>query len=188
MSDEARVIDAVREALEVDRHFFSNKAKPERERWIVREFLSMLGIPFADDELISPPEADEVDVVFRDARFQVKEIYDPRVHRSDEIKENLRRANTANRVQDLYGKVTALDINHIDVFPLILEAASAVKYIPSRAHTDLLFYVTRTDATLTQQAQPPEKLRVWRSASCLFGLKPIILAAHATAPQFLKDR
>lgn len=190
MEEERKIIEVVRRAREEALRFFSNdeEAQAERERWVVREFLSTFGIIFNDDELISPPQADEVDVAFRDARFQVKEIYDPRERRYAELKEDLRRAETATQLKDLYGEVEARDNRYVDVLPLIEKFASDPKYTPSRARTDLLCYVTRTDATIQQPAQVPPALQQWRSVSCLFGSKPMILATQADAPSFLKVR
>ncbi len=188
MEEEKKIIEAERRVLEQTLRFFSNdvEAQAERERWVVGEFLSKLGITFSYDELISPPQADEVDVAFRDARFQVKEIYDPRERRYAELKEDLRRAETAKKLHDLYGKVETRDNRYVDVLPIIEKFASDPKYTPSWASTDLLCYVTRTDATIEKPAQVSRALQHWRSVSCLFGSKPIILATQVNAPSFLK--
>ena len=186
MTDDREIIEAVRVAREKQVRFFSIASKPERERWIVREFLSKLAIIFGEEELISPPEADAVDVLFREASFQTKEIYDPRELRDRELKDDLRRAESATNLQDLFAEMQLRDNRYVDVFPLIVEIASDVRYLPSRARLDLLCYVTRTDATINVPAQLPTELQSWRSVSCLFGSRPMILAAQPTAPSFLR--
>ena len=52
--------------------FLSNPMEPERDRSVCRAFLRSLGVSFNDDELISrTADQTDVDVEFRDARFQV---------------------------------------------------------------------------------------------------------------------
>lgn len=74
--DDEDVIEAERRTRREHARFFSNSAKPERERWVVREFLANLSISVSEDGLTSPSQNDDVDVIFRDAKFQVKEILD----------------------------------------------------------------------------------------------------------------
>ena len=54
--------------------FFSNQNKWEREKWVVKRLLSSLRISHDESELKQPPEREAVDVGFRGARFQVKEL------------------------------------------------------------------------------------------------------------------
>ena len=50
--------------------FFSEDPRTEREKAPVREFLRYLGVGFAEGELVVPLKHDDVDVRFREARFQ----------------------------------------------------------------------------------------------------------------------
>ena len=68
--------------VEEDIHFFSSDCKSVREVWVVKHFLSQLQIEFSDDE-INPSSDEPADVVYCDARFQVKEIMDKNRKRSD---------------------------------------------------------------------------------------------------------
>jgi hypothetical protein len=88
--EDREIIKSFRRAREQQVRFFSNAAaKPERERWVVHEFLKMLAIALSEDELFSPKESDDVDLVFRDANFQVKELPEPDCRRSSEVREGL---------------------------------------------------------------------------------------------------
>ena len=71
------------ESAKADLDFFSNRGKPERERWVVSEFLRVAGIPFHESELLSPEQESKTDVEFREARFQVKELTDPGLRRTE---------------------------------------------------------------------------------------------------------
>lgn len=72
--DSEELIEFVRRARREETRFFSNVAKSERERWVVKEFLANLSISATEDEFKSRAQNDDVNVVFRDACFQVKEI------------------------------------------------------------------------------------------------------------------
>jgi len=191
MTEEDRVlIEAVRRSREEEARFFSNK--PEMERWTVGEFLTKLGVVFRADEFLSPPENDNIDVLFRDARFQVKEIYDPAERRDDDIRKSLEVAKQAVTPGDLFPLRKAQDIVVSDLAELVLSKASSVKYPPrDRAALDLLCYVTRVRAGFNE---PPrivgQKLSGlgWRSISCLLGHHAYVLTSSPHAPDFLRER
>ena len=186
MEDEQRVIKEIRRFREEAVRFHAGTGKPERERWVVLQFLSTLGVAAAEEEMISPQEADPVDVQFRDARFQVKEIYDPTERRQAELKNDLRRAETAINIGDLFGELVARDKQYVDIYPLMVEFAADPRYVTTRVGIDLLFYVTRVDATINLPTEVPAMVKTWRSVSCLFGSRAIILAVQPGAPSFLQ--
>ncbi|MBJ7311001.1 DUF5615 family PIN-like protein [Rugamonas sp. CCM 8940] len=55
-----------RATLEEDVKYFSAESKADREKWVVREFLRILGVQFNDEE-IAPAKNDPPDVIFRGA-------------------------------------------------------------------------------------------------------------------------
>lgn len=55
--------------------YFSSKKKADREYWIVNEFLTNLNIKF-DCVEIQKGKTEPVNVIFRRANFQTKEILD----------------------------------------------------------------------------------------------------------------
>lgn len=66
--------------------FYSNKGKNERERISVEVFLSLLGINYSKVEVLSIKEQNNpVDVLYKECRFQIKEIPDD-VKRHRDIK------------------------------------------------------------------------------------------------------
>jgi Protein of unknown function (DUF1780). len=77
-------------ALKESLAFFSNKEKLSREKWVVRRLLRALHIDFAEEEMAGAEEP--VDVLFRDAKFQVKEILDEGRRRTDEFKAKTRKS------------------------------------------------------------------------------------------------
>ncbi len=185
---DAEIIEHFRRARQEEARFFSNAAKPERERWVVAEFLRTLSVPFSDDELLSPKEADDIDVVFRDANFQVKELPERNCRRSLEVHDDLKRAETATNPTELFGPLVATDIVYEDAFPSIQRFANDARYPPAaRAKLDLLVYVTHHHAVIDPKTQPSELSSLgWRSISCLFGKHAYVLVAADDTPSFLR--
>jgi hypothetical protein len=175
------------------RWFYSNKGKEERERWVVGEFLTRLAIPFGSNELHSPPQHSRVDVEFRDARFQVKEITSPNFRRNDEINDTHLRVMGAKTLADTIGPGFAYDVPPVvSSYDLVRdnarELALSEKYIDCKENLDLVFYVTRTRASIIQVHDiNPEELSSfgWRSVSYLMGKHALVLCAAVDAPSFL---
>ena len=80
--------------------YLSSELKPERERAVCRAFLRCLGIPFADEEIIAS-STEPVDVSFRDARFQIREVMEKGRRRGDEWKHKQARWNRAQSAADV---------------------------------------------------------------------------------------
>lgn len=188
--DDEEFIEGERRARREHVRFFSNAAKPERERWVVREFLSNLSISVSEDNLISPKRNDDVDIIFCDANFQVKELTDRVCRRSSEVREDLKRAEAATRAEDLLDTPTGGDIVWVEAHPRIRDQASNNQYPPrSRREIDLLFYITRRHAYADPSLQLDDLSALgWRSISCLIGKHSYVLVAASHAPSFLRDR
>jgi len=183
------LIEAVCRVRKEEKHFFSPTAKPKRERWVVREFLANLSILASEDELVSPPQDDDVDVIFDETHFQVTEITDADCRRSSEVLADLKRAESATRPEELFDIPIARDIVWVDAYPLICDEASSRLYpLKSRSKLDLLFYITRRHAFLDRSRQPNSLSSLgWRSISCLFSKHSYVLVAATHAPSFLRD-
>jgi hypothetical protein len=93
-------LEAQRKARAESVQFFRSSNKPERERWVVREFLTNLGLAF-DDAEVQSPNHDPPDVKFRDANFEIKEILSEGRRRHQEYKEGLQQALEATSPADL---------------------------------------------------------------------------------------
>lgn len=190
MSDEefiASVIKAREEAVE----FFSSARKAERERWVVNELLDNLGVPHREGEIVS--FADEPpDVLYADARFEVKEIMDPGKRRHAEYKASLEKAKRAKVAADLFDQCTPKDITYTEVCALVERHIGALRpYAPStRITLDLLFYVNLEDVrgyVGSELAAAAEFQRYgWRSVSFVAGPMGVVLYADSSAPSFLR--
>ena len=182
-------VDAIKEAI----HFISNNCKSDREVWVVRHFLSQLYIDFSNEEIHASSD-EPVDVVYCDAKFQVKEIYDKGRKRGDEYKESLRKAKTAISASDLLEHYSPQKMICDDVASIVAKQASEwqQKYGPSECmSTDLLFYFNLQDIhvvgnVLTDVDAYSSEMAAWRSVSVFLGDCAFVLHVSEKAPGFLK--
>src|SRR5919198_4450877 len=58
------------------RLLLAQRMKPQRDRAVVRALLRVLGVAFAESEIIAPVEA-PIDVRFRQAQFHLRELGEP---------------------------------------------------------------------------------------------------------------
>lgn len=77
-SDEAVYLKQLRAHIAETRSFFGPKMKPHRERSVCRAFLRCLGVAFNEPEIIASA-TEPVDIEFRTAKFQIRELLDPDV-------------------------------------------------------------------------------------------------------------
>lgn len=183
-----QIIEIIRNARAKWVHFLKNTSKPERERWIVKEFLKTLSISFLDEELVSQVEASNIDVIFRELSFQVKELTEPDCRRTSDANEDLRRAQSAKSVSELEGPLEASENITRDAYPAIQSFASDRRYpLTERSKLDLLIYVTDTGAVLNLANQPKALYELgWRSISCLYGPHAYVLVAVEDAPELIR--
>jgi len=87
--------------------FFSNKHKPDRELWVVGEFLKNLQIKFIEKEL-TPVTDDPPDVLFNDVKFEVKEIYYGKRHK--EYQDALLKCDSVKKSTELLEFYTLKDL------------------------------------------------------------------------------
>ena len=195
-SEKDEALEAMKRSWASDFHFFNNAGKDVRERWVVHEFLSRLSVTFGLDEIKSQEQSSKVDVQFRDARFQIKEIPDPGSRRSAEIKAIYHRVLAAKTIQDTIGTPFVYDVPPpVSGYELVRDKAKELaedpRYIDAKASLDLLLYVTRTRATLVKQTEINlEELSKmgWRSVSCLMGHRALVLFGRVDAFMFLRHK
>lgn len=191
MTDE-EYLEAQRKACAESVEFFRSSYKPERERYVVREFLTNLGLAFRDAEIQSPNQ-DPPDVKFRDANFEIKEILSEGRRRHDEYKEGLQKALEATSPVNLVEMYTPRDVAVFDVCAGVYVEAKKLAELKYAANTrkslDLLFYVNITDVSGLRETPFPDlgpiDALAWRSVSFLMGYRSCTLSVADGAPSFL---
>lgn len=184
-------LDAVREGLAKSVEFFSSENKPERERWVAREFVRNLNVRARESSFVSPPD-DPPDVQYRGCRFEVKEALDAGRRRHQEYRDDLARALSATDSSELLKQYTPKDISPREVGELVLSQVQAlsVKYEPRlKRSLDLLVYVNLLEHTLAGDDMPAwERFEGhgWRSVSALVGWFSLVFRAERDAPRLLR--
>ena len=176
--------------------FFSEQGRPEREKASVQEFLKYLGVQFRDDELILPPQDDDVDVRFRGARIQNVERMEPGRRRHDEVRRMAERVRPAH-------DVSALEIPRRDSVPmgtaeLVREVVRALerksKKTTNRGSLDALVYMNLSGRHLYPAPDVIEDDTTgvaqlgWRSVSVLWPPYAVVLSAQQAAPSFIRAK
>ncbi|MBA2592448.1 MAG: DUF1780 domain-containing protein [Pseudomonadota bacterium] len=186
-------LEAQRKARAESVEFFRSSKKPERERWVVHEFLANLGVAFEDSEVQSLAQ-DPPDVKFREANFEIKEILSEGRRRHQEYKVGLQKALEATSPADLVEMYTPRDVAVFDVCASVYVDAKSLaqtKYSPeARKSLDLLFYVNLTDVSGLKETPFPDLAPVealgWRPVSFLMRHRSCTLTAASDAPLFLR--
>lgn len=185
-------ISRLRESVE----HFREKNRPEREKWVVAEFLKNLGVQYSAAELSRG--SDPPDVIFRDANFEVMDVHDPgrRVH--GEYKKALKLVESAETPDDVRRAVVE-DSDPEDIRPAECgdrlrdaQRGKEKKYsAPDKARLDLLAYINLTERLLVNDQMPDPSLfgdMGWRSVSAVYCNASMVFYAAADAPQFLRKK
>ncbi|MNM50410.1 hypothetical protein D3C81_614450 [compost metagenome] len=192
MDDREFIADRVA-ALKESVMYFGNKNKFERERWVCKEFLMNLDVPFEEAD-IRTPDTDPPDVEFSSARFEVKEILDPGRKRHDEYKRELIKAQNASDPQELLTLYTPQDITPAELCDLVRTHLAGLgdDYLADSRHSmDLVFYVNLKHHML-QAGKIPDVSDLnamgWRSICALMHRTSFVLYAAEDAPYFIAER
>lgn len=197
MNSEEERLNQIRNKRNEEAYFFSSKGIKDREKWIVSKFLTRLGVLYKSTELLSEGQASKVDISFRDALFQIKEIPDQDIERTKEARQLKEYADNADSIKDIFPPLKAKDIPPItDGYELTLNKCQILsengKYPDRiRQHLDLLIYITRRRSSIIKRDRINEddfKGMGWRSISVLMGDKSNILYCHETSPEFLREK
>lgn len=195
MSEEKEFILERIESLKESIHFFSNALKPERERWVVNKLLDYIRVERNEDEVISTTD-EPIDVKFRDACFQLKEIPDEGRKRDAEYKEFLYVAERAEKTEDLFEQYTPVNLKIDDVLVIVFDRVKkwSKKYPPQvRKTLDLLFYLNLQDVYIQFVGHELPKVNIdhkyhksWRSVSVVENECAFVICANEDAPDFIK--
>jgi Putative endonuclease, protein of unknown function (DUF1780) len=164
--------------------------KPERERMVCRGFLRCLGVQFQEDEILAP-YTEPIDVAFRSANFQIRELMEPNRKRGDELKEFQHTVQNATSLEDVMTPCSPP--RSISFQKLVNEVTDALvekvaKY--GKGCMDLaLVYIDLEQRYLDAKSNMPTLSRLqsqgWRSVSALFPPYSVVFLADPKAPDFV---
>jgi N-acetylglutamate synthase-like GNAT family acetyltransferase len=181
-------------ALEESIDFFAPGIENQwaQERIVVEGFLTGLGVEFADNEIVrvqDPPDAK-----FRDANFEVKELYPPKRRRHQEYKDALAKAKLSFSPDELFTHYSPRDIQIGDVIDKVraLCMQFSSKYdSKTKSALDVLVYANLQHIDAIIPGPMPDlsdlESQGWRSVSFVKGSSTsCVLMARASAPEFLR--
>ncbi len=169
----------------------AQRMKPHHDRAVVRAFLRVLGVAFADSEVIAPPVDAPIDVRFRQAQFHLRELgnppqgcawhaYDTRVPQARTC------ADSGAPRHPTAGRACAVEVSHVTA----ALAEHAAWYGARCVGLDVVISVDGHACTLAPPAQAPEigalAVQGWRSVSVLCPPYGLVLYATSNAPPFLR--
>ncbi|MBC8379744.1 MAG: DUF1780 domain-containing protein [Planctomycetes bacterium] len=191
-SDEIDIRDCIKSKKD-DIRFFSNVGRDERERDIVKMFLSLLDVNFIEKDVrVAKKEEEPVDVFYGEARFQNKEILDERRQRHKEYKDELQElveTQESPALEPWFPVKFSIE----DAVNLAIQKAKEYgeKYPTEMKKLDLLLYFNHRDKYIKDDCLPDQDEIVreigWRSISVIGDCCAFVLYADQNAPDFLKS-
>lgn len=194
--NDRKILDHLLKSAWEDVEYFSNPNKEARERWVVSQFLSILGVEHLAKELQSLEQTNKADVRFRSSFFQVKELPDPNLRRGKMHKDIYNSIKSATSLEDVVLVGDVRDVPPItSMYELVLqkaaELANSESYKTSKSGLDILIYVTRTRASLILPYEIDNEAFSslgWRSVSCVNAKQAVVLFTSNSAPDFIRER
>jgi hypothetical protein len=194
MNDKEFIAQRIEDLEESVRYFSSDaEYKREGERWVAESFIENLHQTYQPDEIVSA-DNDPPDVVFRDAKFEIKEIMDEGRRRHGEYKDELKRIRAISDAKDLLKSFRPKTITIQEVYEHCKKRVESLdkKYpLAVKADTDLLLYVNLQGVTEITEHPYPDVSALesagWRSISFVDGQRSCCLYAHASAPDFIRQ-
>ena len=172
------------------RVLLAQRMKPQRDRAVIRALLRVLGIAFAEAEVIAPVEA-PIDVRFRQAQFHVRELCDhPRGCAWQAEDSRVPQARTLADRGDLRHPAGGMDLTASLAHVPAALAQHAAWYGVRCVGLDVVVAVDGHHGVLAPPAPAPAigalALQGWRSVSVVCPPSGMVLYAASGAPDFLR--
>jgi hypothetical protein len=172
------------------RLLLAHRMKSARDRAVVRALLRVLGVAFAEAEIVAPVAA-PIDVRFRQAYFHLRELFDHQRGRDWQEKETwVHQAHALADGGDPRSPTVERDLVGVVPHVTAVLAAQAAWYGTRCVGLDALVSVDGRWRLLAPPAQAPEvealTLQGWRSVSVLCPPYGMVLYTASGAPAFLR--
>ena len=186
---ETKYLEEVRMHSKKALQYFSNIQKSQREIDVCRAFLRCAGIKYSNHEIVVSNE-EPVDINFRAAQFQIREVMEDNRRRGDELREILK-AKLVESLMKKYNSPNPISLSELVEIIARSLISKANRYGTDQCgNLDALIYVNLRYRFLEITSAFPDlsvlKIQNWRSVSLLFPPYSIVLYVNPNAPDFLK--
>ncbi|MFZ3072362.1 MAG: DUF1780 domain-containing protein [Thermodesulfobacteriota bacterium] len=177
---------------------FFSKEKKQRELWVVKNFLTILGVDYGENEF-NQPNGDPPDITFRDAKFETTELMDENRPRHGILKKRLENLELAQSYADIPSEEwDHWDSENLSPEGLLRKVEMRLKkknYSPDvMAKTDALVYVNLLKYNIDKDnlrfsIHKSSAILCWRSVSLLFNgdVAHVLFASNATS-EFIRRK
>ena len=173
------------------RLLLAQRMKPQRDRAVVRALLRLLGVTFAESEVIAPVES-PIDVRFREAQFHVRELGEYPGRRAWQAQDT-REHQACMLVDrgDLCKPAVGMDLR-VGIAHITAALAQHAAWYGARCvGLDVVVSLNGHHGVLAPLTQAPEEmstlaLQGWRSVSVLYPPYAMVLYATNGAPDILR--
>ena len=172
------------------RLLLTQRMKPQRDRAVVRALLRLLGVAFAESEVIAPVEA-PIDVRFRQAQFHVRELGDQPWGCARQAHDTrMHHASMPVDRGDLHNPAVGIDLT-VGISQVTSALAEHAAWYGARCvGLDVVVAVDGYHGMLASPVHAPEIgaliLQGWRSVSMVCPPYGMVLYAASGAPDFLR--
>lgn len=184
-----KYVKSVKDGLKDSIKFFGNVKKPQRELWVLTEFLSYIKPEFNADEIVLSKE-EPSDVQYQEYTFQVKEVLSPYRRRHQEYKDKLASITEETTLKDTQELYHPHHVSLNEYFPYLnseLARHRIEKYKGLTSNMNMLVYLNLTGTTY--KTDPVEyrykEFQYWKSVSLVSNNNAIILACSETKNKLL---
>jgi len=175
-------VKSIKDGLSESVTFFGNSKKPDREIWVLKEFLEYLPVTVQDSD-VQLSEAEPNDAFYKDIGFQIKEIQTEGRKRGKEYKDNLSSITDETKPQDLLEHYSPFHVPLSTALTRVgveLERHRKEKYKNSTGDMNVLVYLNLNDTTYTKDPVDTtfidSELRHWKSVSLVTNNCAIVLS------------
>lgn len=183
---ETNILELLKKNREESISYFSNINKAEREKWVLKKFLTYM-VDVFDESEIKTSNQEPADVIYKDIGFQVKEILSENRKRTKEYKESSNEISDTTKLEDLCKSYRPLHISFNERASRLLSELKRhrEKYIKT-SDMNVLVYLNLNDTAYKETPVDlslfEDEVSSWKSVSVVTNNCAVVL--HCSDPSF----
>lgn len=177
-----KYVKSLKDGLSETITFFGNKKKPDREIWVLKEFLEYLPVTVQDID-VTASKAEPNDAFYKDIGFQIKEIQTEGRKRGKEYKEKLNSITDKTKPEDFLESYSPIHVPLSESITIVgkeLERHRNDKYKNNTSDMNVLVYLNLSGTTYTNDSVDAaligSELHHWKSVSLVTNNCAVVLS------------